>query len=196
LEDIIARFGCPSRIFIDNATSFKSEPLVKFCEQFKISLIHSTPYYPQGNGLAEYSNKILIKLIKRLLEDNKRAWDSNLKFALWANRVTKKKSLGTSPFQLVYGTEVVFPTQLALPVAKFFQDHEGEPDHMVRRIPQVVEVQQIKEQVMDIAHSHQQKIKQAFDRKVRKEEFEVGDFVLKWDAPRQDRGKHSKFDAL
>ena len=46
LEDIIARFGCPSRIVTNNAASFKSEPLVKFCEQFEISLIHSTPYYP------------------------------------------------------------------------------------------------------------------------------------------------------
>jgi transposase InsO family protein len=159
LEDIIARFGCPSRIVTDNAASFKSEPLVKFYEQFKISLIHSTPYYPQENGLTKSSNKSLIKLIKRLLEDNKRACDSKLKFTLWANRVTTKKSLGTSPFQLVYGTEAVFPTQLALPVAKFFQDHEGEPNHMVRRIHQVVEVQQVKEQVMDIAHSHQKKIK-------------------------------------
>jgi hypothetical protein len=196
LEDIIARFGCPSRIVTDNAASFKSEPLIKFCEQFQISLIHSTPYYPQGNGLAESSNKSLIKIIKRLLEDNKRAWDSKLKFSLWADRVTTKKSLGTSPFQLVYGAEAVFPTQLALPVAKFFQDYEGEPDHMIRRIHQIVEVQQIREQVRDAAYSHQQKIKQAFDRKVRKKEFEIGDLVFKWDAPRQDKGKHNKFDAL
>jgi hypothetical protein len=82
-------------------------------------LVHSTPYYPQGNGLAESSNKSLIKLIKKLLEDNKRAWDSKLKFSLWVDRVTTKKSLGLSPFQLVYGIEVVFPTQLALPVANF-----------------------------------------------------------------------------
>jgi hypothetical protein len=196
LEDIIARFGCPSRIVTDNAASFRSEPLVKFCEQFEISLVHSTPYYPQGNGLAESSNKGLIKLIKILLEDNKRAWDSKLKFTLWADRVTTKRSLNTSPFQLVYGTEVVFPTQLALPVAKFFQDLEGEPDHMFRRIHQMVEVQQIREQVMNRAYSHQQKIKQAFDRKIRKKDFELGDLVLKWDAPRQDRGKHNKFDAL
>jgi transposase InsO family protein len=141
LEDIIARFGCRNRIVTDNVASFKSDPLVKFCEKFEISLIHSTPYYPQGNGLAKSSNKSLIKLIKILLEDNKRAWDSKLKFSLWADRVTTKKSLGTSPFQLVYGMEVVFPTQVALPIAKLFQDHEGEPDHMVRRIHQVVEVQ-------------------------------------------------------
>jgi transposase InsO family protein len=141
LEDIIARFRCPSKIVTDNATPFRSEPLVKFCEQFEISLIHSTPYYPQGNGLAKSSNKSLIKLIKKLLEENKRALDSKLKFSLWADRVTTKKSLGISPFQLVYGIEAIFPTQLALPVAKFLQDFEGEPNHVLRRIHQMVEVQ-------------------------------------------------------
>jgi hypothetical protein len=49
---------------------------------------------------------------------------------------------------------------------------------------------------MDAAHSHQQKVKQAIDRKVKKKEFEIRDLVLKWDAPRQDKGKHNKFDAL
>jgi hypothetical protein len=196
LEDIIARFSFPRKIVTDNASPFRSEPLVKFCEQFKISLIHSTPYYPHGNGLAESSNKSLIKLIKKLLEDNKRVWDSKLKFSLWADRVTTKKSLGISPFQLVYGIEAIFPTQLALSVANFLQDFEGEPNHAVRRIHQMVEVQQIREQVMNKAYNHQQKIKQAFDRKRKKKEFEQGDLVLKWDAPRQEKGKHSKFDAL
>jgi transposase InsO family protein len=73
MEELIARFSCLRRIVTDNAASFKAEPLAKFCEQFRINLIHSTPYYPQGNGLAESSNKILIRIIKRLLEDNKRA---------------------------------------------------------------------------------------------------------------------------
>jgi transposase InsO family protein len=145
LEDIVARFGCPNRIVTDNASAFKAEPLIKFCEQFGITLIHSTPYYPQGNGLAESSNKSLIKIIKRLLEDNKKAWDSKLKFSLWDDRVTTKRSLGVSPFQLVYGVEAIFPSHLALPVEKFFQDYQGEPDDMIRRIQQLVEVQQTRE---------------------------------------------------
>jgi hypothetical protein len=32
LEDIIARFGCPNKIVTDNVSSFRYEPLVKFCE--------------------------------------------------------------------------------------------------------------------------------------------------------------------
>jgi hypothetical protein len=49
---------------------------------------------------------------------------------------------------------------------------------------------------MDRAHERQQRIKQAFDRKVKKECFQSGDLVLKWDAPRQDKGKNGKFEAL
>jgi hypothetical protein len=196
LEDIVARFGCPNRIFIDNASSFRAEPLIKFCELFGITLLHSTPYYPQGNGLEESSNKSLIKIIKRLLQDNKKAWDSKLKFSLWVDRVTTKRSLGVSPFQLVYGVEARFPSQLALPMEKFFQDYQGEPDDMIRRIQQLVEVLQTREQLLDKEHDHQQNIKQVFDKKVNKEDFQLGDLVLKWDAPRKDKGKNGKFEAL
>ena len=134
----MARFGRLNIIITHNAASFKAEPLIKFCERFRISLIHSTPYYQQGNELAESSNKSLIKIIKRLLEDNKKTWDSKLKFALWADRVTTKRSLGVSPFQLVYGVEAIFPSQLTLPVEKFFQDRQEDPDDMIRRIHQLV----------------------------------------------------------
>ena len=91
-----------------------------------------------------------------------------MKFALWDDKITTKRSLGVSPFQLVYGTEAIFPTQLALPVEKFLQDYQGEPDDMVRRIQQLVEVQQAREQLLDKAYDHRQKIKQAFDKKVAK----------------------------
>jgi hypothetical protein len=50
--------------------------------------------------------------------------------------------------------------------------------------------------MIDRAHDRQQRIKQAFDRKNSKEDFQLGDLVLKWDAPKQDRGKHNKFEAL
>ena len=37
-----------------------------------------------------------------------------LKYALWADRITVKKAIETSPFQLVYGTDVIFPVQLGI----------------------------------------------------------------------------------
>jgi transposase InsO family protein len=125
---------------IDNAIVFKAEALVDMCESMGIHLVHSTPYYPQGNGLAESSNKSLIKIIRKLLEENKKNWDSKLKFSLWADRITIKKSIGTSPFKLVYGTDAIFPVQLILPVARFFQEEKTESNDMVRRILDLVEL--------------------------------------------------------
>jgi len=49
---------------------------------------------------------------------------------------------------------------------------------------------------MNRAHNHQQKIKQVFDRRVKKEDFQLGNLVFKWDVPKQDKGKHGKFEAL
>ena len=94
--------------------------MIQFCEKYNIILNHSTTYYPQGNGLAESSNKSLVRIIKKLLEENKKVWHLKLKFALWEDRVSTKKSIGTSPFQLVYGTHVFFPASLGIQVLKFF----------------------------------------------------------------------------
>ena len=121
-EIIFSKFGCPVRLVTDNALGFKAVALVRMCESMGIQLVHSTSYYPQGNGLAESSNKSLVRIIRKLLETNKKSWDSKLKFGLWADKVRDKRSIGTSPFKLFYGTEAIFPIQLILPVVKFFQE--------------------------------------------------------------------------
>ena len=195
-ESIFIRFGFLVRLVTDNAQYFKAGALVKMCESMGIQLVHSTSYYPQGNGLAESSNKSLVRITRKLLETNQKSWDSKLKFALWADRVTEKRSIGTSPFKLVYGTEAIFPIQLILPVEKFFQEEEDEPNDMVRRTVDLVELQQVKEHVIGKLEAHQQRIKVMFDKRAKVDNFQVGYWVLKWDTIRQDKGKHGKFDSL
>ena len=55
----------------------------------------------------------------------------------------------------MYGVEAIFPSQLALPVEKFFQDYQGEPDDMVRRILQLAEVQETREKLLDREHDNE-----------------------------------------
>jgi hypothetical protein len=69
----------------------------------------------------------------------------------WADRVTTKRSLGISPFQLVYGIEANFPTHLDLHMEIFLQDQQREPDDMVKRIQKLVKVQQTRDQLLDKA---------------------------------------------
>eukprot|EP00253_Pinus_taeda_P027313 PITA_27313 len=140
-NNILSRFGCPHKLITDNAATFKSKKMVDFCYKYNISLGHSTTYHPQGNGLAESSNKSLVNIIKKLLEINKKSWHKKLVNALWADRVSQKRSIGMSPFELVYGTNAVFPTLLSILVAKLLQEAGGEEDPMQRRIGQMIHLQ-------------------------------------------------------
>ena len=40
------------------------------------------------------------------------------------------------------------------------------------------------------------KMKAVFDKKAKQDIFQVGDLVLKWDARREEKSKHGKFDNL
>ena len=80
---------------------------INFCHKYHISLNHSTSYYPQGNGLAESSNKSLVRIIKKSPEESKRVWHTKIKYALWEDMISTKRVIGMSPFQLVYGEEVI-----------------------------------------------------------------------------------------
>ena len=97
-ENILSRFGCPKKLVTDNDQSFKSKAMVYFCEQNGIILKHSMPYYPQENGLVELTNKNIINSIKNMLSQNKRSWDTMLKYVLSTVHITTKKAIGFYPF--------------------------------------------------------------------------------------------------
>ena len=78
-----------------------------FIESYKIKLLNSSPYYAQANGQAELSNKILIKLIKKKIEENPKRWHEVLSEALWAHRISRHSATKVIPFDLVYGQEAI-----------------------------------------------------------------------------------------
>lgn len=140
VDKIITSFGVPAKITTDNAKAFSSAKNYAFCFEYGIVLSHSSNYYPQGNGLAESSNKNLMTILKRTVGENNRSWDSKIKFALWDDRITKKDSTGKSPFELVYGMDFTLPIHLKIPVYQFLQQYTSNPDSVQERINQLVEL--------------------------------------------------------
>lgn len=57
-----------------------------------------------------------MKILKKTIAENQRDWHFKLKFSLWAARVTTRRYTGKSSFELVYGTQALFPSQLVKPV--------------------------------------------------------------------------------
>lgn len=138
----------------------------------------------------------MVKLIKKTLEDHRRSWDSHLIYALWAKRISPQISTHKSHFQLVYGKEAIFPTHLSFPVMKFFQESNEERDDFSGRINQIIELNENINEVHYKLKKYQSKMKRLFDTKARERDFRQGDLVLRWDARREDKWKHCKFDNL
>ena len=60
---------------------------------------------------------------------------------------------------------------------------------MEKRITDLAEVHEIREHLVERPTAHQKKIKEAFDRNAKLDNFQVGDLVLKWDALKEKKGK-------
>jgi len=86
-EIIITKFGAPIKITVDNVKDFSSLALEIFFFKYGIVLPHSSNYYPQGNGMAQYRNKNLMNIIKNTMGANKKKWDNNIKYAVWTDRI-------------------------------------------------------------------------------------------------------------
>ena len=64
---------------------FSGNAMTKFSLKRGFKLKYSVNYYPQGNGLAESTNKNLIMIIKRTIDQSQKNWHKSLVFVLWAD---------------------------------------------------------------------------------------------------------------
>ena len=99
-------------------------------------------------------------------------------YVVWANIITPKRSTGKSPFQLVYGKDAIFPINLAFPVLKFLQDSTDEPNDFFRRVNQIIELNENRDEVQYKLNKYNNKMKILFDRRAKERDFKEGDLVL------------------
>jgi hypothetical protein len=135
-------------------------------------------------------------IVKKIVGENKRSWDSKIKYALWADRITKKAATGKSPFELVYGLDVRLSVHLKLPAYGLLQDFSTERDAVQNRINQMIELDENRRKAYDQNCRNQEKFKREFDKSTRQRDFIVVDTVLLWDKGKEKPRKHGKFDSL
>jgi hypothetical protein len=135
-------------------------------------------------------------IVKKIVGENKKSWDSKMKHALWADRITKKATTRKSLFDLVYGLEARLLVHLRLATYGSIEDTSAEQDAVQNRVNQIIELDEIRRKSYDQNCRNQNKVKKAFDRSARYRDFIVGDTVLLWDKGREKLGKHDKFYSL
>jgi len=120
-EKIITRFGVPAKIATDNAKYFSLMEINQFCFKYGMVFSHFSNYYLQGNGLVESNNKNIMNIVKKIVGENKKSWDSKIKYALWEDHTTTKTSTRKTPFELFYRLEACLPINLHIPTLKIAQ---------------------------------------------------------------------------
>ncbi|HEX4851450.1 MAG TPA: transposase family protein, partial [Puia sp.] len=195
-ENIITRFGMPYSLVCDNGPAFSSLKFSKWAFEYGIILRFSSNYYPQGNGLAESTNKILLDIIKRLIAKSPREWNTLLRYALWVDRTKFKIALGSTPYHLVYGTNPILPVNLRIPTWKFANESLGFDNHREARIVQMLQLDEKRGQAIKKFAKHQVVVKRWFDKRARVKTFRISNLVLCWDKAHEKKGSHGKFDKL
>ncbi|KAI5334297.1 hypothetical protein L3X38_024430 [Prunus dulcis] len=122
-QQIIQRFGIPESITTDRGSSFISRDMLDMAEAFKFKLLQSTPYYAQANGQAESSNKVIINIIRKMLEKNPKQWHEKLSETLWAYRTSKREATGMTPYALTYGHDAILPMEIAVQSLRIAHQH-------------------------------------------------------------------------
>ena len=125
-DSICCRFGTPLEIISDRGPGFRGNLVTELMSKLSIKHRHSTPYYPQCNGLVEKVNGMICKIITKHVGSKAQTWDRHLNAALWAYRTSFKASLGFTLFHLVYGQEALLPIEVELSSLRVLVRHEGE----------------------------------------------------------------------
>ena len=117
-EHIFVRFGLPIEIVSDQGTHFVNEVVEVLLNEFMVTHRRSAPYPPQANGQAESTNKVLCTALTKVVEGNRGTWERKLPSVLWAYRTAYKTSVGSTPFELVYGLNAVLSIEFLMPTLR------------------------------------------------------------------------------
>ena len=134
----------------------------------------------QANGQAKSSNKTLIKLVKRKLEDRPRNWHEALSNTLWAYRVSQHGMTKVSPYQLVYGHESVLPIEIHLGSTRTLQqDGLSAEDYQGGMMDSLDEVTELRPRAMQEIEKNKLRVARAYNKKLVPKSFAIGDLVWK-----------------
>jgi hypothetical protein len=98
----------------DQGTQFTSNLVKAVTEQYQIKHRKSTPYHPQANGQVESTNKVIESILTKTVQLHHKDWANRLLEALWAYRITWRNTIGHTPYELVYGKQVLLPIEFQI----------------------------------------------------------------------------------
>ncbi|MCO5574981.1 hypothetical protein L7F22_028778 [Adiantum nelumboides] len=193
-ESICCKFGVPLEILSDKGPGFRGDLVGELMKKLGIKRRHSTPYYPQCNGLVEKVNGMICKIITKQVVSKPKDWDNHLSAALWAYTTSFRTSLGYTPYHLVFGKEAILPIEVQLASLKILATkNEGTPsDRLKQRILDLERLELDREMAVEHYATQAERRRQKFNEGLKDKKLKRGMLVLRYDN-RFDTRKDKKF---
>ncbi|CAL2247417.1 unnamed protein product [Prunus armeniaca] len=130
-------------------------------EAFKFKLLQSTPYYAQANGQAESSNKVIINIIRKMLEKNPKQWHEKLSETL------------------IYGHDAIMPMEIAIQSLRIaHQDNLTGEDYSQAMLLELEGLDASRIDTLNKLLAGNQAVSRAYNKRVKDKSFE-GEIVWK-----------------
>ena len=99
----LSPFGPPESVHSDQGGEFAGTDFSALCRRFSIKRSFTTPYHPQGDGVAERFNRTVIEMLSTLSGSDKSRWPALISAALTAYNSATHSASGQAPFLLWFG---------------------------------------------------------------------------------------------
>ncbi|GFT56308.1 transposon Tf2-6 polyprotein [Trichonephila clavipes] len=107
-------FGNPRFLITDRGTTFTSDEFHTYCSEQKITLHHITTGLPRANGQVERINRTIIPVLSKMSEDDPTKWFKHVPSLQEVLNTTFQRSISTTPFELLFGTQINKKTDLRI----------------------------------------------------------------------------------
>lgn len=169
-KEVVRIHGLPLNIVSDRDSKFVGHFWRTLWKKLGTNLNFSSAYHPQTDGQIEVVNRSLGNLLRCLTKEHSTQWDLILPQAEFAYNDSINRSIGKTPFEVVYGLQPRGVFELRDTTSMERRSVEGEQF--------VVSMQEIHQRVKQNLQKTIQKYKQHANLKRREVHFKVGDLVL------------------
>jgi hypothetical protein len=175
LVKFICVYGVPERILTDQGKNFQSALLYWLWELLDVFQLRTTPYHPECDGQTERFNRTLEGMLRAFVSEHHDDWDEFLELLAFAYKTAIHKTTGVTPFEVIFGRKPKLPAEL-------FDSMSQQPidlDPLTYASELRDRLYNIYRVVRENGDVNVAKFKFYHDRRIRSQQYEIGDFVKK-----------------
>ena len=154
-----------------------------------IKQVFTSVEHPQTNGQVESANRVLLRGLKRKLENAKGTWTEEVPKIVWAYHTTPQSTTRETPFSLVYGSDAMILVEIHESSPRF-QSFVAEESNEERKVNLDL-LDEVREEARIKAKASKRRVEYKHNSKLRPHQFQVADLVMEKALPYQLENKLS-----